>query len=38
VPGIFAAGDIERGESLVVWAISDGRRAATGVNEYLTKP
>ncbi len=35
IPGIFAAGDIERGQSLVVWAISDGRRAAAGVNKYL---
>ena len=33
--GVFAAGDIERGQSLVVWAIADGRRAATGVNQYL---
>ena len=36
VPGVFAAGDMERGQSLVVWAIADGRRAARGVNEYLT--
>lgn len=35
IPGIFAAGDIERGQSLVVWAIADGRRAAAGVNSYL---
>jgi glutamate synthase (NADPH) small chain len=35
LPGIFAAGDIERGQSLVVWAISDGRRAAACVNKYL---
>lgn len=35
IPGIFAAGDIERGQSLVVWAIADGRRAAAGVNKYL---
>jgi glutamate synthase (NADPH/NADH) small chain len=34
-PGVFAAGDIERGQSLVVWAIADGRRAARGVDEYL---
>jgi glutamate synthase (NADPH/NADH) small chain len=33
--GIFAAGDIERGQSLVVWAISDGRKAAACVNKYL---
>ena len=36
VPGVFAAGDIERGQSLVVWAIADGRRAASHVNRYLT--
>ena len=36
VPGVFAAGDVERGQSLIVWAIADGRRAAQGVNEYLT--
>lgn len=35
VAGVFAAGDIERGQSLVVWAIADGRRAATGVDRYL---
>jgi glutamate synthase (NADPH/NADH) small chain len=35
VPGIFAAGDMERGQSLVVWAITDGRRAAEGVHKYL---
>jgi len=34
--GIFAAGDMERGQSLVVWAIADGRKAAHGVNAYLT--
>ena len=36
VPGVFAAGDCERGQSLVVWAIADGRRAAASINEYLT--
>ena len=36
IPGIFAAGDIERGQSLVVWAIADGRKAAACVNKYLT--
>ena len=36
VPGVFAAGDMERGQSLVVWAIADGRQAAKGVNAYLT--
>jgi glutamate synthase (NADPH) small chain len=35
VPGVFAAGDMRRGQSLVVWAISEGRRAARGVDEYL---
>jgi glutamate synthase (NADPH/NADH) small chain len=37
VPGVFAAGDIERGQSLVVWAIADGRQAAACVHGYLTK-
>ena len=35
VPGIFAAGDCSRGQSLVVWAIDEGRRAARGVDKYL---
>ncbi len=35
-PGIFAAGDIERGQSLIVWAIADGRKAAQGVHQYLS--
>jgi glutamate synthase (NADPH) small chain len=35
VPGVFAAGDCERGQSLVVWAIADGRKAARGVDKYL---
>jgi glutamate synthase (NADPH/NADH) small chain len=35
VPGIFAAGDCSRGQSLVVWAIHEGRRAARGVDKYL---
>ena len=35
VPGVFAAGDLRRGQSLVVWAISEGREAARGVDEYL---
>ncbi len=34
--GIFAAGDIGRGQSLVVWAIAEGRAAAAGVDTYLT--
>jgi glutamate synthase (NADPH) small chain len=36
VPGIFTAGDMTRGQSLVVWAIQEGRAAAQGVNNYLT--
>ena len=35
VPGVFAAGDMARGQSLVVWAIADGRRAAREVDLYL---
>jgi glutamate synthase (NADPH/NADH) small chain len=35
VPGIFAAGDMSRGQSLVVWAIREGRVAARGVDKYL---
>ena len=35
--GIFAAGDIIRGASLVVWAIKDGRDAAISINKYLQK-
>jgi glutamate synthase (NADPH/NADH) small chain len=35
VPGIFAAGDMRRGQSLVVWAIAEGRKAARGVDQYL---
>ena len=34
-PGIFAAGDMQRGQSLIVWAIADGRRAARSVDAYL---
>jgi glutamate synthase (NADPH) small chain len=37
VPGIFAAGDARRGQSLVVWAIAEGRKAAEAANEYLAK-
>ena len=37
IPGVFAAGDIERGQSLVVWAISDGRRTAAAVDLYLSQ-
>lgn len=35
VPGVFAAGDARRGQSLVVWAIAEGRGAAAAVDEYL---
>jgi len=35
VPGVFAAGDMRRGQSLVVWAISEGRQAAKSVDRYL---
>jgi glutamate synthase (NADPH) small chain len=34
-PGIFAGGDTRRGQSLVVWAIAKGRKAARGVDQYL---
>ena len=33
--GVFTAGDMRRGQSLVVWAISEGRKAARGVDKYL---
>jgi glutamate synthase (NADPH/NADH) small chain len=35
LPGVFAAGDIVRGASLVVWAIRDGRDAAAAIHSYL---
>jgi len=35
LPGVFAAGDMARGQSLVVWAIMEGRQAARGVDRYL---
>ena len=35
IPGVFAAGDIVRGASLVVWAIKDGRDAASSIDSYL---
>jgi glutamate synthase (NADPH/NADH) small chain len=39
IPGIFTAGDMRRGQSLVVWAIAEGRKAAACVDEYLrTEP
>ena len=36
IPGIFAAGDARRGQSLVVWAIAEGRGAAAAIGKYLT--
>ena len=35
IPGVFAAGDMQRGQSLIVWAIDDGRRAAAAIDTYL---
>jgi glutamate synthase (NADPH) small chain len=35
VPGVFAAGDMQRGQSLIVWAIDDGRRSAASIDAYL---
>jgi glutamate synthase (NADPH) small chain len=35
VPGVFSAGDMRRGQSLIVWAISEGRQAARGVDLFL---
>ena len=37
VPGVFAAGDLRRGQSLVVWAIAEGREVAAEVDRYLRK-
>tara|TARA_Y100000590_G_scaffold195054_1_gene221523 strand:+ start:1813 stop:3252 length:1440 start_codon:yes stop_codon:yes gene_type:complete len=37
IPGVFAAGDIVRGASLVVWAIRDGRDATSSIKKYLEK-
>src|SRR5262249_47058319 len=37
VPGVFAAGDMRRGQSLVVWAIAEGRKAAAAVDQYLRR-
>ena len=36
VPGVFVAGDAGRGQSLIVWAIAEGRAAANGVDAYLS--
>jgi len=35
VPGVFVAGDMGRGQSLIVWAIAEGRSCAAGVDDYL---
>ena len=35
VPAVFAAGDIRRGQSLIVWAISEGRQAAHHIDSFL---
>jgi glutamate synthase (NADPH/NADH) small chain len=35
IEGVFAAGDVRRGASLIVWAIREGRDAAAGVHQYL---
>lgn len=36
VPGIFTAGDMQRGQSLIVWAIAEARSAARGIDKFLT--
>ena len=35
VEGVFTAGDMTRGQSLIVWAIAEGRHAAAGVDAWL---
>jgi len=35
VPGVFTAGDMQRGQSLIVWAIAEGRSAAHAIDQYL---
>jgi glutamate synthase (NADPH/NADH) small chain len=35
---VFAAGDVSRGPSLIVWALAEGRKAAQGIDEFLKKP
>ena len=37
VPGVFAAGDPQRGQSLTVWAIADGRQAAAAIDRYVSR-
>ena len=36
--GLFAAGDARRGQSLVVWAIAEGRRAAKAIDAWIAQP
>ncbi|MCC6856956.1 MAG: glutamate synthase subunit beta [Bryobacterales bacterium] len=36
-PGVFAAGDMQRGQSLVVWALAGGRKAAESIHRYLAR-
>ncbi|MFN3287481.1 MAG: FAD-dependent oxidoreductase, partial [Sphingomonadaceae bacterium] len=38
LPGVFAAGDIVRGASLVVWAVRDGRDAVAPIHAWLRQP
>ena len=38
VDGVFAAGDARRGQSLIVWAINEGRQCARMVDRYLARP
>jgi glutamate synthase (NADPH/NADH) small chain len=35
--GVFAAGDMQRGQSLIVWAIDDGRKAAAAIDRFLAE-
>ena len=35
---VFACGDMRRGQSIVVWAIAEGRKCAAAVHRYLTEP
>ena len=37
VPGVFAAGDMRRGQSLIVWAIAEGRKAAAAMDSWLNR-
>ena len=36
-PGVFVAGDMRRGQSLVVWAIAEGRKAAAAIDSYIER-